>query len=186
VRHYATENPYQSDWIPLLSDFRRDVVHYRWRLAKDAENAKRREVETLYQVERDKPSRLLDEGIEYNRKPRDPGGLTWAAARLVSLGFERVEEERVVTFRRSHHPLELYADPRQTKALLFKAYAPKPPEPVKKRRGYQPPPVQSVEFYLSDSAGNDLPGQFLKALGRAIEKAASYRKEFRKAPWVLP
>jgi hypothetical protein len=53
-----------------------------------------------------------------------------------------------------------------------------------KRRGRQPEPPPSLDFYRLDSAKNDLPGQFLKALRSPIEKRASYDKRFRKPPWM--
>src|SRR5688572_25804013 len=40
LRHFATENPYQRDWIPLFSDYRRDVVQYRVSLATEARNGR--------------------------------------------------------------------------------------------------------------------------------------------------
>ena len=183
MRDLASDNPYQHDWIPLLSDYRRQVVQHRVSVAREARNNERRKIEPLYLVDRDKLPLLSDEEIDHNREPRDAEGLTWAAERLAVLGFTREEHDRVIVYSRELDGLELCADPRRTKASLFRAYAPKPPEPAKKRRGPKPRALGHITFSLPDSAKNDLPGQFLKALRLAIAKRAHYDKRYPGAPW---
>jgi hypothetical protein len=127
---------------------------------------RRRKTEQLYLVRLGGPPQLVEESV-FSGCARDSEGLEWADARLTSLGFSMVEEDRVRRYELDLEDVYVLADPREQSKITFIPYK----KPLPKKRKRRSPDFSGVgSFYLLDSWKNDLSGKFRTRLEKAIAR----------------
>ena len=89
----------------------------------------RRETENLYVIDPDSEPKLIDEVSPSYEPCRDEEQLKWAEARLQDLGFEKIVNDRVVSYVYNDGEICIYASPLKQKNIEFIAYK----IPLKKR-----------------------------------------------------
>lgn len=132
-------------------------------VAKQTAIEVRRKGETLYLVSPGVEPKLLDEGYSFH-PPRTPESLSWAEARLISLGFQRSADGKVISWTDDRDDFVVFADPRSTGRLEFQVW--KKPLP-KNRKASSKLRFPQSSFHLLDSWKNDLQGKYVKRLNDA-------------------
>lgn len=122
----------------------------------------RKKHETLYKAApRDEP-KLLDEGFSLFQRPRTLKELAWAEARLATLGFLTLTDDRVRSYIDERERFVVYADPCEHGQISFRVYA----KPVPKR-GHT---SQISDFRLFDRWKNDIRRKYEARLPRQDER----------------
>ena len=120
----------------------------------------RRLKETLYRISPFEDPVLIDEGL-FLTKVRDSKELNWTIDRLKDLGFRQIVDERVRSYCYENETYLVYADPRATKKIEFRAFKkPLPKEPRRNSRSTIP----NKQFHILDSWKNNLKAKFLEKL----------------------
>lgn len=108
-----------------------------------------------------KPELLGETG--YFGEPRKPSDWVKVESRLVELGFQMSEEERVRQYVLDAEEYGVYADPRSNKEIEFRVYRKPFPKYVSRAR------VRACSrFVIKDSWKNDIQGKFQARLEKAL------------------
>ncbi|MGO4683362.1 hypothetical protein [Hyphomicrobium sp. 2TAF46] len=132
--------------------------------AEKAEKARltatRRSTETLYKVHPFEPSELIDEGYHaWFGKCRAIDLLSWAEARVLALGFNRHQEENVLTLTLVRDEHIVFADIRSAKKIRFNIFK-NPPNKSKR--------LKKSHFDFPDNFAHDLKAKFEERLATAL------------------
>jgi hypothetical protein len=122
----------------------------------------RKKHETLYKAAPKDEPKLLDEGFSLFQRPRTLKELPWAEARLATLGFLTLTEDRVRWYIDERERFVVYADPCEHGQISFRVYA----KPVPKR-GHT---SQISDFRLFDRWKNDIRRKYEARLPRQDER----------------
>ncbi len=157
---------YQCDVFAAVDALAQDYWHHQFSTAEEAEAEKeqaqrqarttlRRRLEQLYRVAPDLEPRLIDEGLDHGKIPRNAVSMKWAERRLKLLGFEIVREGTVRSYLSDRGDFAVYADPRTHGSIEFAIF--KKPLP---KMGRQMRVWAFKRFDLQDSWKNDVRGKY--------------------------
>lgn len=125
------------------------------------QDAERRENELLFVTDPEGKPQLRDE-LCWNRKPRTETEFDTAEKELLALGFQRIADGNVVSYRLTQEGYLILADPRASGRIDFIVS----PNCNKGARGRQ------ISFYLLDSWRKDRRGKFTQRASDAISSLA--------------
>jgi hypothetical protein len=172
------ENPYSGGREPWLPEtiWNAFYIHHVAKEREEEQAARRSSGETLYRIDPDRDSVLIDEGLWSAEAPRSVESMAMAEGRLMKFGFDKVVDGAVVSFQLSASSVIFFADPRREGKIQVRGFR---LEPTKRKRGK--PQWKSVgEMYILDSWWLSNPGNRFKA---ALQKQfAAVLDEHLKGP----
>lgn len=118
--------------------------------------ARRRNEETLYQLNPFDDGQLLDEGMWSTAKPRTAEEMGWAESRLQSLALEKRVSGNLQSWIDEREYFVVYADMRQVGRIDFSVWK----KPLPKRRPIRTHNYEICRFYLLDTWGKDLRSKY--------------------------
>ncbi|MBY0559328.1 hypothetical protein [Hyphomicrobium sp.] len=132
--------------------------------AEDADKARvlaaRRTTETLYKVHPFSPPELVDEGSRsWFGTCRAAEKISWAEARVISLGFSRHLDGNVLSLTLEREDHIIFADIRDEKKITFNIFKSPPKKSKRLKKG---------SFDFLDSIKHDLQSKFEERLSTAL------------------
>jgi hypothetical protein len=164
IHRIGERNPYSAGREPFIQEDLTDEWFRRLHETEAKERVERRQHEQLFRLAPRMPGLLLDEGLDPFAAVRSADEFAKAEERVRTLGFERIVEDRCVSYVFHGDGFDVYADIRSKPKLLFYIYRlPKQAKSSDKSIAY---------FELPDRFTRDMPGKWRAALATAMRRYA--------------
>ena len=156
--------PYIAGQEPFVQVELINEWHRRLEGLEAKERVERRQHEQIFRLAPRMRGLLIDEDSSSLSEARKPEELSWAEERVGTLGFERIVEDRCVSYVFHGDGFDVYADIRSKPKLLFYIYRlPKQAKSSDRSNAY---------FELPDRCTRDIPGKWRAALATAMRRYA--------------